>query len=147
MKTFTMLMLFAATTCFAVASKVDAEPRWYKPAHAEAGRALFDIHCASCHGLEAVGDPNWRQPYSNGLNRPPALNGTAHAWHHPLAVLYEQITRGSAPGVGNMPAFKDVLSRGEILAIIAYFQSLWPDEIYRAWQRMDEAARNGGAGH
>jgi mono/diheme cytochrome c family protein len=145
MKILKALILFASTAGFAATSDDDLERRWFKPSHAEAGRGLFDTHCAACHGVAAVGVPNWREPYANGFTRPPPLNGTAHAWHHPLAVLYEQISRGSAPGVGNMPAFKDVLARGEVLAIIAYFQSLWPNEIYQAWQRMDEAARDKGS--
>lgn len=145
MKTLKAVIFFASTANFAVASDDDMQRRWYKPSHAEAGRGLFNTHCAACHGVAAVGDPNWRQPDANGLYRPPPLNGTAHAWHHPLAVLHEQILRGSAPGVGNMPAFNDVLARREVLAIIAYFQSLWPDEVYRAWQRMDETARNKGS--
>ena len=145
MKIFKALILFASTAGFAETSGDDLERRWYKPLHAEAGRGLFDTHCAACHGVAAVGDPNWREPDPNGLTRPPPLNGTAHAWHHPLAALYEQISRGSAPGVGNMPAFKNLLGRGEVLAVIAYFQSLWPDEIYQAWQRMDAAARDKGS--
>ena len=145
MRTLKALIIFAATANAAVASDADLVPRWYKPAHAEIGRSLFDIHCASCHGVGAVGDPNWRQRDAGGLYRPPPLNGTAHAWHHPLAVLYKQVMRGSTPGVGNMPAFKEVLSRGEVLAIIAYFQSLWSDEIYSAWRRMDEAAKKRGS--
>lgn len=135
-------MLYVATAGLALAAEGNPEPRWYKPAHSEIGRGLFDVHCASCHGAGAAGAPNWHQVDANGLSHPPPLNGTAHAWHHPLQVLYEQIMRGSAPGVGNMPAFRDVLTRGEVLAIIAYFQSLWPDEVYQAWHRMDEAARD-----
>ena len=139
MKTLSTFLLSALLST--AASGTAAQPRWYKPAHTELGRGLFDTHCASCHGKEAIGDPNWRQPDENGLYRPPPLNGTAHAWHHPLAVLYQQIMKGSAPGAGNMPAFQNVLDRGEALAIISYFQSLWSDEIYGAWQRMDEAGR------
>ena len=138
-------MLYVVTNIAAMASDPESEPRWYRPAHTEVGKRLFDAHCASCHGIGAVGDPNWRQPDANGLARPPPLNGTAHAWHHPLAVLYQQIMRGSAPGVGNMPAFQGLLARVETLAIIAYFQSLWPDDIYQAWQRMDEAANDRGS--
>ncbi len=145
MKTLKALVLCVATATYPVGSEPDSKPRWYKPAHTEIGRGLFDSHCASCHGVGAVGAPNWRQPDVTGLYRPPPLNGTAHAWHHPLTVLYEQVMRGSAPGVGNMPAFRGTLARGEVLAIIAYFQSLWPDEIYHAWQRMDEAARDRGS--
>ncbi len=32
-----------------------------------------------------------------------------------------------------MPPFNDKLSSDEIDAVIAWFQSLWPDEIYRVW--------------
>jgi mono/diheme cytochrome c family protein len=134
-----VLLLLAVSA--ATASGSDTSSRWYKPAHAAAGEPLFEQHCAACHGGAAVGDPDWRQRDASGLLRAPPLNGSAHAWHHPLSDLYRQIMTGSAPGVGNMPAFRGVLSRGEALAIIAYFQSLWPDDIYQAWQRMDEAAK------
>ena len=33
-----------------------------------------------------------------------------------------------------MPPFKDKLTAQEIDAIIAWFQSLWPDNIYAAWR-------------
>jgi hypothetical protein len=32
-----------------------------------------------------------------------------------------------------MPAFNDKLKDDEKLAVISYFQSFWPDEIYNAW--------------
>ena len=34
-----------------------------------------------------------------------------------------------------MPPFGEQLNNGEILALIAYFQSKWPDEIYQVWQQ------------
>ena len=123
-----------------------AAERWYKPLHAAAGKQLYEQHCASCHKPEAVGTSDWRTRDSNGLLPPPPLNGAAHSWHHPLSVLYKQIMEGSAPGVGSMPSMKGKLSRGEALAVIAYFQSLWPDEIYEAWQQIDESSRKGGFG-
>jgi mono/diheme cytochrome c family protein len=138
------LKLFAKASLAIISSMVlheNAESRWYEPEHAEIGRQLFEVHCASCHRSGAAGAIDWQKPDDKGLTRPPPLNGTAHAWHHPLADLYRQIMRGSPPGVGNMPGFRGSLSRGEALAIIAYFQSLWTDEIYRAWERMDKAAR------
>ena len=119
---------------------VQAGERWFTPAHVAIGQQLYDRHCASCHRPGATGDPGWRERDAKGLLPPPPLNGTAHSWHHPLAVLYRQIMRGSAPGVGDMPAFRDKLSQGEVLAIIAYCQSLWPDEIYQAWRQTDAAA-------
>jgi mono/diheme cytochrome c family protein len=42
---------------------------------------------------------------------------------------------------GNMPAWRGKLSIDDTKAVIAWFQSLWPLEIYAAWDRMDRAAR------
>jgi mono/diheme cytochrome c family protein len=127
-------------------ASAQAGERWYQPAHAAAGKPLYDTHCAECHQPGARGTPDWRERGSDGLLPPPPLNGTAHAWHHPLSVLYKQIMEGSAPGVGTMPAMKGKLSRGEVLAVIAYFQSLWSDEIYQAWRQVDESSKKGGFG-
>lgn len=135
----TLLMLCGLLAATAVA----AAERWYKPAHAQIGKRLYDQHCAVCHQPDGRGAPDWRETDANGLLPPPPLNGTAHTWHHPLAVLYRQIMRGSAPGVGNMPPFKDTLSQPEALAIIAYLQSLWSDEVYDAWERTDRLSKRG----
>nr|NIV18536.1 cytochrome c [Woeseiaceae bacterium] len=40
-----------------------------------------------------------------------------------------------------MPGFAEILSGDERLAIIAWFQSLWPDEIYARWQEIDQRSR------
>jgi mono/diheme cytochrome c family protein len=108
------------------------------PARLTAGRTLFQTYCAACHGAQAQGDPEWRRKNPDGTWRPPALNGTAHAWHHPAWELREQIRTGSAPGVGNMPPFAGVLTDEEIDSIILWFQSLWPDEVYVAWWEIDQ---------
>ena len=118
---------------------VVAGERWYKPVHAEIGAGLYQAHCAACHGTDAEGATNWQQPGPDGHYPPPPLNGSAHAWHHPLAQLFGFIHDGGI----NMPAMGQVLSRGELLAIIAWFQSLWSDEIYAAWERMNRAEQGG----
>ncbi len=115
--------------------------RWYKPAYVAAGEQLFKENCAACHGSNAQGAENWQRPDAEGHFPPPPLNGTAHAWHHPLKALYQTIMRGSPDGSGRMPAWQGKLSQGEALAIIAWFQSLWSDEIYAAWHRMNEKAK------
>lgn len=102
------------------------------------GKRVFTRHCAECHGANAEGDPNWRYRDASGQFPPPALNGTAHAWHHPLDELHGTIR----DGVNNMPAWGAVLSPEEIDDTIAWFQSLWPDEVYAAWHGIDQRARN-----
>ncbi len=121
----------------AVVASVAAGERWFKPQHAQAGRLLYLEHCASCHGPDAQGAPQWRHPNPDGSYPAPPLNGTGHAWHHPLKALYATISKGQ----GNMPGWETTLNNGEMLAIIAWFQSQWSDEIYEAWARMDRAAR------
>ena len=95
------------------------------PSHAQLlqGGALFKQHCEECHGVEAKGG----RPPISGF-KAPALNGTAHAWHHPNAFLFEKIKNGDA-GETPMLGFKNKLSDDEISSIIHYFQSLWPPEI------------------
>ena len=59
----------------------------------------------------------------------PALNGTGHAWHHPNSVLFKTIKHGSIASDSSMRAFSNRLSDKEIVMIIHYFKSLWPDPI------------------
>jgi len=102
------------------------------------GKQVFAENCAVCHGDNAQGAKNWHQRNSDGSFLPPPLNGTGHAWHHSLNVLYDVISNGSQPGQGNMPAWKDKLSKEQIEAIIMWFQSLWPDPVYAGWYEMQQ---------
>lgn len=105
------------------------------------GKALFARHCASCHGIRAEGSPDWRHRDANGFFPPPPLNGTAHAWHHPLQDLRNTIRRGSPPGQGRMPAWGGARSDEDIDALIAWIQFLWSAEVYAAWLEIDQRAR------
>jgi len=115
--------------------------RWFKFQHVSIGAKVFQENCASCHGKQAEGAPNWRQLGPDGKYPAPPLNGTGHAWHHPLKMLAHVIKNGSPGGQGNMPAWKGKLSDEEILAAIAWFQSRWPKEIYNAWAKRNAATR------
>lgn len=107
--------------------------RWYSAEQVAQGDKVFQQNCAACHGVNAEATPNWKQTDANGNYPPPPLNGTAHAWHHSLDVLREQIREGGAPVGGVMPAFEQVLTAEEIDQAIAYFQSKWSDELYQKW--------------
>lgn len=101
------------------------------------GEELYEQNCAACHGAKGEGDENWRERNEDGTRPPPPLNGTGHTWHHPYWQLKDFIRYGGEPHGGVMPAFGDELSEEEIEAIIAWFQSLWDDEVYQAWLRYD----------
>lgn len=107
--------------------------RWYANAWVEEGKTLFTQYCAACHGDRAQATPDWMTLDENGNYPPPPLNGTAHAWHHPLAELEMVIKQGGAPFGGVMPGWETVLSDQDIVKIIASFQSYWSDEIYNMW--------------
>ncbi len=108
----------------------------------EIGAPLYQAHCAVCHAADGSATDEWRTPDALGNYPPPPLNGTAHTWHHPLAVLDDTIANGGIRFGGVMPGFAPVLSAEERLAIIAWFQSLWPDEIYARWAEIDQRSRD-----
>lgn len=110
-------------------------------AQIQRGYALFSQNCASCHGVNGQGAPNWSRPGVQGKDAAPPLNGTGHAWHHPMKALMTTIMYGTVRLGGAMPAWKDQLSEQDISDIVAWFQSQWPDEIYAVWQRMDKKTR------
>ena len=85
------------------------------------------------HGANAEGTADWKKTDANGNYPPPPLNGSAHAWHHSIPQLARTIKEGGIKLGGVMPPFGDKLSDQDVLAVIAYFQSKWPDEIYTSW--------------
>ena len=112
----------------------EGRPRWWSAAQAQAGAEIYEVHCAECHGEAAAGAAeNWREKTDDGTYPPPPLDGSAHAWHHDLGALRRVIRFGGKPGGGVMPAFGEKLGADQVDAVIAHFQSLWPEEIYRRW--------------
>jgi len=82
------------------------------------GKALFAQNCASCHGKEAAG----------GVSPAPALNGSAHSWHHTESSLFRTIKNGSTAKNSVMQGWKGRMTDAEIWAVTRYFQSLWKPE-------------------
>lgn len=110
------------------------------PALLARGQALFQQHCATCHGDKAQGTvANWQQRDASGKLPPPPLNGTAHAWHHSINGLARTIREGTISLGGSMPPWGDTLSDEEVFAVIIWFSSLWPDDLYAAWMQMNRA--------
>jgi len=128
------------------ASPPVAVTRWYDAQRVSRGAEVFRQNCATCHGANAEGAPNWQKPGPDGKYPAPPLNGTAHAWHHPLVSLKDTIRNGTARLGGSMPPWRDKLSEQDVESVIAWFQSQWPDELYAAWARMDEESRRKARG-
>lgn len=94
--------------------------------------------CAVCHAEDGSATSEWRTPDPAGNYPPPPLNGTAHTWHHPLDMLDHTIANGGMEYGGLMPGFAGTLDKSERLAIIAWFQSLWTDDIYARWSEIND---------
>lgn len=115
--------------------------RWYSLAQVEEGRQLYQAYCIGCHGPEAAGTSDWKKTDAQGNYPPPPLNGTAHAWHHPLSVLSQVIEQGGIPLGGQMPAFAGQFTEAQKYAIIAGFQQYWNDKIYDTWLIRERKSR------
>ena len=118
-----------------------AVERWYDREHVARGAVVYADNCAVCHGQNGEGTQNWRERTADGKFPPPPLDGTAHTWHHPIAILGRQIKFGAPGGMGSMPGFADKLSDEQIVDVIAWFQDRWPDEIYANWLKIEARSR------
>lgn len=131
---FNLSVLLILSACAEQLDQDSSRKRWYSSVQVESGQQVFMSHCAVCHGAQAQGlVDDWRKTLADGSYPPPPLNGTAHAWHHPLPQLLRSINQGGVPLGGKMPAFALVLNDQQKLAAIAYFQHFWSDDIYQKW--------------
>lgn len=112
------------------------------------GSAIYASQCASCHGADLSGQANWTEPDQYGYMPAPPHDETGHTWHHPDDLLVRITTLGTEAVVGNgyksyMPGFGDMLSEDEVLAVLAYIKSTWPDAVIEQHNQINAAAANG----
>ena len=98
----------------------------------EQGRQIYADQCASCHGAQLEGQPDWKTPLPSGRLPAPPHDAGGHTWHHPDDILFRIVKEGTAAIVGggyesDMPGFADVLGDAEIRAVLAYIKSTWPE--------------------
>ena len=99
------------------------------------GERLYAGNCASCHGINLEGQPNWRSRGSDGKLPAPPHDKTGHTWHHGDALLFNYTKLGGTEvmkrqGIdfdSGMPGFGDILSDGEIQSILSFIKSTWPE--------------------
>jgi mono/diheme cytochrome c family protein len=108
------------------------------------GQALYEEHCAACHGADLEGQADWRERDADGYLPAPPHDETGHTWHHPDAQLFDITKYGTEAMVGgtyrsNMSGFGDVLSDDEIRAILAFIKSTWSSRIIDRHDDMNAA--------
>ena len=110
-----------------------------------AGETLYREHCASCHGAQLQGEPDWRRQDADGYLPAPPHDRTGHTWHHPDNLLIRITREGSAAVVGGgyrsrMEGFGDILTDTEIRQVLAYIKSTWPPEVIETHDRINRDA-------
>ncbi len=90
------------------------------------GRELYVEKCQFCHGIDGIGETYTKQALTDQKYlMAPALDESAHAWHHTDEQLAETILEGS-PRTPRMPAGKSSgISAADARDLVAYIKSLW----------------------
>jgi len=105
-------------------------------AQTAAGSELYSRNCASCHGANLEGQPNWRERKPDGSLPAPPHNEDGHTWHHTDQLLFDYTKLGGSAALAligvtdfnsGMPAFAEALSDSEIISVLAFIKSTWSE--------------------
>jgi len=124
--------MLTAASHVAIVRAADDAPS-LDPDSVKSGRSIYGQHCASCHGANAQGAPDWQERDAHGELPAPPHDAEGHTWRHSDAMLYEMVTKGWRDPFNKttrltMPAFVDVLSPEQVRAVVAYIKTLWTPE-------------------
>ncbi|WP_437342585.1 c-type cytochrome [Ruegeria arenilitoris] len=117
------------------------------------GAALYAENCASCHGANLDGQPDWQTPDADGVLPAPPHDRTGHTWHHGDGLLFdytklggeEMLKRmGVSGGKSGMPGFADSLSDQDIWDILAFIKNSWPERERAIQRQRTEAEHQAG---
>jgi mono/diheme cytochrome c family protein len=99
------------------------------------GAKVYAQECASCHGANLEGQPNWKHRLPNGRLPAPPHDDSGHTWHHADRVLFAIVKNGLVPPYAlpgyesDMPAFAGKLSDEEMWAVLSFIKSHWSREV------------------
>jgi mono/diheme cytochrome c family protein len=103
------------------------------------GKKVYADSCASCHGAQLEGQPDWRLRKPDGRLPAPPHDFHGHTWRHSDDELFGMVKEGMAayapPGYQtDMKGYAGVLSDAQIWAVIAFIKKSWPPE-FRTYQQ------------
>lgn len=141
-----MRAILAIASVFAAAPALAED---IDPATIQLGQQLYAANCASCHGANLQGQPDWKHRLASGRMPAPPHDVTGHTWHHSDRDLFNLTKLGVAAVMGDgyesdMPAFGDKLSDDDIKAVLDYIKSTWPERAQQSQAKItaaDEASQ------
>lgn len=104
-----------------------------------AGKRDYATHCASCHGANLEGQPNWKQRGADGKMPAPPHDASGHTWHHPGGMLFAITKFGPERISGQpseMPGYAAVMTDEQIIGVLSFIKSTWPAEIRERHDQM-----------
>jgi len=110
------------------------------------GQDIYREHCAACHGRFRQGQRDWRKRRGDGRLPAPPHDEYGHTWHHPDHILFAITKFGPAAVIGDpsypsdMPAYEDILTDEEIIAVLSFIKSRWPENIKDRHDQIQKAA-------
>jgi len=136
-----------STSVLADETKPKIQLRPYDQQIVRLGKELYATNCASCHGKNLEGEPNWQTPKADLTMPAPPHNKRGHTWHHNDKLLFDLTKFGLAKYLNqpnyktSMPAYDGVLTDDEIIAVLSYIKSTWPEEVRNRHDKLN--AQNG----
>ena len=111
------------------------------------GKSVYVQNCASCHGVKLEGQKDWMSRLPDGLMPAPPHDETGHTWHHSDKYLFMITKYGIEDIIGqkypnNMPAYKDILSDKEILSVLSFIKSTWPNKVRKIHDQINDREKS-----
>ncbi|WP_287466519.1 MULTISPECIES: cytochrome c [unclassified Thalassospira] len=127
-----MALLFGVMDASAKPENLTFLEKPLTPEQIALGKDDYVEFCASCHGSNLEGQKSWKRRLDTGRMPAPPHDASGHTWRHSDQELFAITKFGVGavvPGYeSDMPAFEDVLSDEEIIAVLGYIKSVWSDE-------------------
>jgi cytochrome c553 len=113
----------------------------------ELEKSVYVQNCASCHGVKLEGQKDWMSRLPDGLMPAPPHDETGHTWHHSDKYLFMITKYGIEDIIGqkypnNMPAYKDILSDKEIISVLSYIKSTWPNKVKKIHDQINNREKS-----
>ena len=128
-------------------SKQDISLPYKDRAAIKLGQTIYKDNCASCHGINLEGQIGWQTEIVDGRRLAPPHDETGHTWHHSDKYLFMITKYGIEDIIGqkypnNMPAYKDILSDKEIISVLSYIKSTWPNKVKKIHDQINNREKS-----